>query len=81
MRHLLAGQRRRCGQMGTLCLETILIRLIVHRILFAIVTSVGIGATYTQRTMWPAALEFARLITMDAVASLEAEREDNRGLI
>lgn len=73
MRHLLAGQRGRCGQVSTLSLEAILVRLVVHRVLLAIVAGVGVRATYTQRSMWPATLELASLIAVDAVARVEAE--------
>lgn len=47
MHHLLAGQRGRCGQVSTLSLEAILVRLVVHRVLLAIVAGVGVRATYT----------------------------------
>lgn len=59
--------------MSALSLEAILVRLVVHRVLFAIIASVGVRATYAQRSMWPATLELASLIAVDAVACVEAE--------
>lgn len=59
--------------MSALSLEAILVRLVVHRVLLAIVAGVGVRATYAQRSMWPATLELASLIAVDAVACVEAE--------
>lgn len=61
--------------MSALSLEAILVRLVVHRVLLAIVAGVGVRATYAQRSMWPATLELTSLIAVDAVACVEAERE------
>lgn len=73
---LLVGQRGRGGQVSALSLEAILVRLVVDGILLAIISRIGVGATHSEGSMGPATFEFARLITVNAIARIEAESQD-----
>lgn len=75
--NLLVGQRWRGGQVSALCLKAVLVRLVVHRILLAVVARVGVGATHSEGSMGPATFEFARLIAVNAIARIEAKRRDD----
>lgn len=60
--------------MCALGMESVLVGLVIDRILLAIVARVGVGAAHAEGTVRPAALEFARLIAMDAVARIKAAK-------